>query len=480
MSANDKHTTVLLNTRHQHPLLPLRALFAGPGGNPVSKTFTDRFVVGRAPTCDICLPDDGISRQHCEIFPDESDWWIQDLNSSNGTFVDGNKVTRARLGKDTRLEFFANGPTIRLQLDESRISGLASVGAGRSNPQTAGPRGVEGDAAVRLAARRHQVRFWAGMSIMTLLLISALAVIVYQHTQREHGNEVAEQLFIQTKALDLELARLKSEFARRSETPLPASVVRASEQLEAMKERYATLAEERALIGGHRSREDLLIFRVARIFGEYDLNIPDSFVAEVKRYIREWQQSERLATAIDRINQPGRARAVVDALRSRGLPPQFIYLAVQESNFRTDAIGPRTRFGIAKGMWQFIPDTAQRYGLQVGPNRDEPSFDPHDERFDFEKSTNAAADYLNFLFTTEARASGLLVMSAYNWGEGNVERTLGRLSDEPRDYNFWRLIQSQMIPDETYGYVLRIYAAAVIGEDPQLFGFSFDNPLAGI
>ena len=230
-----------------------------------------------------------------------------------------------------------------------------------------------------------------------------------------------------------------------------------------MKERYAAMAEERALIGGHRSREDMLIFRVARIFGEYDLNIPDSFVAEVKRYIREWQQSERLAKAIDRINQTGRVRAVVDALRSRGLPPQFIYLALQERNFRTDAIGPQTRFGIAKGMWQFIPGTAQRYGLQIGPKRDEPSFDPHDERFDFEKSTEAAADYLQYLYTTEAQASGLLVMSAYNWGHGNLRRKLSRLPQTPEERNFWRLLQSQQIPDETYGYVLNIVAAAVIG-----------------
>ena len=71
-------------------------------------------------------------------------------------------------------------------------------------------------------------------------------------------------------------------------------------------------------------------------------------------------------------------------------------------------------------------------------------------------------------------------MSAYNWGEGNVARTLGRFDKDPSKYNFWRLIQSQRIPDETYGYVLRIYAAAVIGEDPALFGFGFKNPLAGL
>jgi hypothetical protein len=34
------------------------------------------------------------------------------------------------------------------------------------------------------------------------------------------------------------------------------------------------------------------------------------------------------------------------------------------------------------------------------------------------------------------------------------------------------------MPEETYGYVYYIFAAAVIGEDPQHFGFRFQSPLA--
>ena len=36
----------------------------------------------------------------------------------------------------------------------------------------------------------------------------------------------------------------------------------------------------------------------------------------------------------------------------------------------------------------------------------------------------------------------------------------------------------EQIPQETYDYVFRIVAAAVIGENPRAFGFNFDNPLA--
>jgi len=33
------------------------------------------------------------------------------------------------------------------------------------------------------------------------------------------------------------------------------------------------------------------------------------------------------------------------------------------------------------------------------------------------------------------------------------------------------------VPPETYKYVFSIVSAAVIGENPRLFGFPFDNPL---
>jgi len=470
-SREDNKPAVALGTQRHGGLTPIRALYPGPGGNPVTRTFRDRFVVGRASDCDICLPSDGVSRRHCEIFHDGNDWWVRDLDSSNGTFVDGRQTSQARLGKDTCLEFFAGGPVVRLQLDSSRITGLAPH---TLPPDTPSP--PSADTPVH-AAPRHLV---LGLAVMALLLIGAIGVIVMQHQKQNNDEDLARQMFEETKALELELARLRRELAPPPDHPLPEAITRADERLQQMKTRYTNLAEERELIGSHRSKQDLLIFRIARVFGEYDLAIPDSFVAEVKRYIREWQQSERLAKAVARISEDGHARTVAGALRRHGLPPQFIYLAVQESNFRTDAIGPRTRHGIAKGMWQFIPSTAERYGLKTGPDKNQRRFDPRDERFDFEKSTQAAADYLSFLFTTEAQASGLLVMSAYNWGEGNVARTLGRFSNDPDQYNFWRLIQSQRIPDETYGYVLRIYAAAVIGEDPALFGFAFKNPLAGL
>jgi membrane-bound lytic murein transglycosylase D len=71
-------------------------------------------------------------------------------------------------------------------------------------------------------------------------------------------------------------------------------------------------------------------------------------------------------------------------------------------------------------------------------------------------------------------------MACYNWGQHRVLPLVRGMPLNPRQRNFWRLLSDhrKQLPDETYNYVLSIVSAAVIGEDPRLFGFGFDNPLA--
>jgi len=232
------------------------------------------------------------------------------------------------------------------------------------------------------------------------------------------------------------------------------------------------------------SEKEKLIMRMAHRFGECEVNMPDGFAEEVTTFIEKWQSSKRLSRVIRRAKRNGYIPKITAALSAEELPPQFLYLAVQESNLDHKAVGPPTRFGIAKGMWQFIPSTGQKYGLRIGPLKDQAEVDLLDDRHNFEKSTRAAASYLRDIYTTDAQASGLLVMASYNWGERRVIRLIQTMPDNPRERNFWQLITAyrKKIPDETYDYVFSIFTAAVIGENPRLFGFDFDNPLlsAGI
>src|SRR5271165_6693541 len=210
--------------------------------------------------------------------------------------------------------------------------------------------------------------------------------------------------------------------------------------------------------------------------------MPPDFVAEVNRYVKLWQSSARLPKAVNTAKINGYTSTISQELLAQQLPPQFFYLALQESNFDPYVSGPVTRKGIAKGMWQFIPETAFKYGLHLGPLVDLRRPDPADDRHHYDKETKAAAAYLKDLYSTDAQASGLLVMACYNWGEDQVLPLVRSLPANPRERNFWRLLADHRdkIPQETYDYVFYIVSAAVIGENPRLFGFDFDNPLGDL
>jgi len=230
------------------------------------------------------------------------------------------------------------------------------------------------------------------------------------------------------------------------------------------------------------SEQQRLELRIARIFGECELDMPPDFDKEITRYIGYWQSSGRFEKAIKTAKANGYIEPIYRDLLNQGLPPQFFYLALQESNFDPYISGPMTRKGIAKGMWQFVPETAMKYGLHLGPLIDLRRPDPSDERDQYEKATKAAARYLKDLYSTDAQASGLLVMACYNWGENQVLPLVRSMPANPRERNFWRLLSQHrdQIPQETYDYVFYIVSAAVIGENPRLFGFDFDDPLANI
>ena len=145
-------------------------------------------------------------------------------------------------------------------------------------------------------------------------------------------------------------------------------------------------------------------------------DIDASFLTD-KGYIKVKNalQTTRKDIFIKRIDN---AHLVIPILKQRikesGIPSSFLYLAMAESNFLLKAYSKKR----ASGLWQFMPYTGRRYGLDMNIYVD--------ERRDILKSTDAAITYLKKLHNYYDK--WYLAILSYNCGEGRVAEAILRSS----------------------------------------------------
>ena len=457
-------------------------------------TFNTPFKIGRTDDCEVSIKNEHVSRRHAEVAWDGARWVVRDMQSANGLFIDQQRVPSAVVETRLKVRLGILGPFVEflvvprsvqpVQPPQEDVPTIKAATHYFGNPDDVSI----GDHTrmVRRAyaeVQKKQKRTYFG--IIAGLVVCALAVGVYAfylHKQTERNRELAEQMFYSMKVIDVNIANVEKMVAASGNAQGAEEVNRMRGQRKSLDDQYNRLLASLNIYDPKMTKEQTLILRVARIFGECEVAMPQQFVTEVQNYIKKWQSSSRYKNAVNLAKRMGYTRTIAEDFLSQGLPPQFFYLGLQESDFQEFAYGPPTRSGIAKGMWQFIPATGLKYGLKLGPLVDLPRADPLDDRHHWDRATRAAAAYIKDLYSTDAQASGLLVMACYNWGEGSVLPLVQSMPKNPRDRNFWRLLQQypKKIPDETYQYVYYIFSAAVIGEDPKLFGMDFDNPLEGL
>lgn len=143
-----------------------------------------------------------------------------------------------------------------------------------------------------------------------------------------------------------------------------------------------------------------------------------------------------------------------EVFAAEGIPQDLAYVALVESAFKTNALS-RAK---AKGVFQFMPATGKRYGLQQDWWVD--------ERSDPEKATRAAAQYLKALHALLGDWN--LALAGYNAGEHKVLRGIRRYGTR----DFWELARTRYaFRTETRNYVPMIHAAIVVAKAPEKYGF---------
>jgi diguanylate cyclase (GGDEF)-like protein len=88
----DDEVTVLSEDRH-----PYLVIYIGNGSGCRHKLNSGMTTIGRSPEADITIEDDRISRIHCVIELMDHTITIEDKGSTNGTYLDARKISRARL-----------------------------------------------------------------------------------------------------------------------------------------------------------------------------------------------------------------------------------------------------------------------------------------------------------------------------------------------------------------------------------------------
>lgn len=144
-------------------------------------------------------------------------------------------------------------------------------------------------------------------------------------------------------------------------------------------------------------------------------------------------------------------------LKANGIPEDFRYLAVAESNLRVN-ISPKG----AAGFWQIIESTAKQYGLKVNSEVD--------QRYDLEKATEVACKYFKNAYCRFGNWT--LAAASYNLGING----LAQQTDFQNITSFYELYTNS----ETARYVFRILAFKLILENPEQYGYIDIKPYKSV
>lgn len=152
---------------------------------------------------------------------------------------------------------------------------------------------------------------------------------------------------------------------------------------------------------------------------------------------------------------------IESALLEANLPADLVWLVAIESGFSPQATSPKG----AVGLFQFMPATAERFGLVVAKD--------FDERRSITRATDAAIAYLKFL--KERYGEWDLALAAYNCGEERLDEAMSQARDllKRRDGEkiaFHELAENKLLPKETANFVPQIHGFSIVAHNRELLG----------
>ncbi len=433
-----------------------------------------RLTIGRGEQADLRLGDTGLSRIHASLNRDSQRVWVLDEGSTNGTFVNGQRVTASGTPlKDG--DQISLGDTTKIKLHFARqatpitLPNLAPAKATTSNSSASGLPVVP----ITIAA------------VVVLGILATVAVVGWRYRKNSAGNNIV-QTFTPPPTLPPTVPPTPSpenissppstETMAIGETQdsaisgLVVTSVKASEisPVHSSTKLYKQMNEEEQVYFINKKAQE-----IALMVGNRPQVFPDEGISIIKfwldAYVRRIGTGNTRLWAEDLRLMFKRARSqftpmIIKSFKANGAPVVVgVYLPVIETEYRNIV---SENFAGAAGLFQFLGPTARGYGV-----------DPS-ERTNIEKMAPAAAKYINHRlseFGADAVGVGLSI-AGYNRSPDSVRRDLHDVIDSKnKERDFWILVKNKAMLDhwfqkENINYVPRFFAAAIIGENPWAFG----------
>ena len=114
--------------------MPVIVFAAGPLAGEDRAILDSGATIGRSDACDITIEDPQVSSRHADFRLEDGDWWIHDLDSSNGTMVNDRVTQAIRLFDSDRITIGDSQIVFRITGEE-----LAAAKEATSEPTPVAP-----------------------------------------------------------------------------------------------------------------------------------------------------------------------------------------------------------------------------------------------------------------------------------------------------------------------------------------------------
>ncbi|MEO7427315.1 MAG: lytic transglycosylase domain-containing protein [Fibrobacteria bacterium] len=320
---------------------------------------------------------------------------------------------------------------------------------------------IQSAASMHSSQKKRALLILGSVSLIAFIIVSILS---YQNMGYRGKLKEQETLLSNVRNLESQITSVpgSAESDEHEKALLVAKLRAAERQLMSVRSNL----KSSDIINTYKNPLGREIQTILEGFGKRDYIVPDIFIKQVEKHIYTFTKTNTRGI-MDRsfANSHKYKNIIEEELSRQGMPLAFYYLAMHESLLDSDIVSHAG----ARGLWQFMPQTAREYGLKVseGWERLPPEYD---QRTNPRLSTQAGVKYVKTLYAEFGDVA--LAMAAYNAGEGRIRKALRSIDDPINNRDFWYIYRLGTLAAETNEYVPKIIATMIIDKNRARYGFS--------